>query len=541
MNRRGLRLVTAVTVLALAALACGGGGAGERPTVTISSPPNGMVVTVGQEVQIISMAAAEAGVERVELAVNGEVVRSDMPPEGNPTSFSMAQPWTPLAEGEVTVVVVAYDTSGAASEPAVITLQVQAGTGAVTEEPGPTPTAMPDVMGEGGCTLNASYVADVTIPDDTELAPGTSFVKTWRLRNSGSCDWEDGFELIFVSGEPMGGPVSVVVPATAAGSMVDVSVNLVAPGSPGTYRGNWRMRSDTGTVFGTQVYVQIVVPEPATSTPNPTDTPGPTDTASPPSPTFAPVTFAPLPMTYVFVLRSVEEVGNQTTLSPGEVDYVTASCPANSIVVSGGYATNSDVLVYTQLMDGNGWRVAAKNNSTSHDRVLFAYANCLSGTGGSVTQVVDQVTVASNAVGHPVAACPQGSVVTGGGWATNPNGTLRVYNSTQNGNDWQVYVENVGGTAELANAYAICLSGVSGTTNLVLEQDTVPAGGTLGVVATCEGSDLAVGGGFAVTPDSIVYNSSLWSSENHQWIVYSRNPSGSTQLMNSYAVCLSYH
>ena len=285
MNRakHAREVVIAIVVLALAVLACGGGGAGEGPTVTISSPPSGTVVAVGQETQIVSMSAADAGVERVELSINGQVVRTDAPPEGNPTSFSVAQPWTPLAEGEVTVAVVAYDTSGAASEPAMITLQVRAGVGEVTVEPGPTPTPEPDVAGEGGCTLNASYVADVTIPDDTELAPGTSFVKTWRLRNSGTCDWGEGFTLVFVSGDQMGGPASVQVPATAAGSTVDVNVNLVAPGSPGTYRGNWRMRSDTGTVFGTQVYVQIVVPAPATSTPEPTNTPEPTEEPSGPS------------------------------------------------------------------------------------------------------------------------------------------------------------------------------------------------------------------------------------------------------------------
>ena len=52
-----------------------------------------------------------------------------------------------------------------------------------------TATPVPDVSGPGGCTLNASYVADVTVPDNTKYAPGKTFTKVWRLRNSGTCTW----------------------------------------------------------------------------------------------------------------------------------------------------------------------------------------------------------------------------------------------------------------------------------------------------------------------------------------------------------------
>src|SRR5690606_3738857 len=38
----------------------------------------------------------------------------------------------------------------------------------------------------------ASFVADVTIPDNTNIAVSKAFTKTWRLRNSGSCTWTSG-------------------------------------------------------------------------------------------------------------------------------------------------------------------------------------------------------------------------------------------------------------------------------------------------------------------------------------------------------------
>jgi hypothetical protein len=286
-KRERLRgIAAAIICLTAAILACGPGpGDGTGPSVTITSPASGTGVAVGEEVQIVSTVAADAGVDRVELAINGQVVRTDTPPEGNPTTFSVAQPWTPVAEGQVNVSVTAYDTEGTASEPATITLEVGAAVGEEpteesTAEPGPSPTPEEDIEGPGGCSLNAAYVADVTVPDDTEMDPNEDFTKTWRVRNSGTCNWNADFRLVFVSGDQMGAPASVSVPATAAGATVDVSIEMTAPNDPGTYRSNWKMQSDEGTVFGSQVYVRIVVPEPATATPTeePTEEPeGPTN------------------------------------------------------------------------------------------------------------------------------------------------------------------------------------------------------------------------------------------------------------------------
>jgi hypothetical protein len=289
MKNRNWRTIALATVfLVVAVLACGPTSGEEEGalSVVITAPGSGASVTVGQEVQISSTATAGAGVARVELSINGQVVRSDAPPSGSPTSFPVSQPWTPAAAGDVTVSVVAYDVDEAASEPATITLRVVAGVGEMTPGPEGSPTPVPDEEGEGGCTLNAAFAADVTVPDNTEMSPGETFVKTWRIRNSGTCDWGAGFTLVFVGGEQMGAPSSVPVPATAAGSTVDVSVNMAAPSDYGTYRGNWRVQSDTGTAFGSSVYVQIVVPAPATATPTEEPTPMPTEE---PTPTEAPV------------------------------------------------------------------------------------------------------------------------------------------------------------------------------------------------------------------------------------------------------------
>src|SRR5271157_1067465 len=50
----------------------------------------------------------------------------------------------------------------------------------------------------------AQFVADVTVPDGTTLAPGATFTKTWRLENIGNCTWTTSYALVFSSGSAMG-------------------------------------------------------------------------------------------------------------------------------------------------------------------------------------------------------------------------------------------------------------------------------------------------------------------------------------------------
>lgn len=119
------------------------------------------------------------------------------------------------------------------------------------------------------CVYRATYIADVTVPDDTVFAPGATFAKTWRLRNDGTCAWGPGKtvdSLAFIAGNVLGSPK--VVPLTAEigpGKTGDVTVMLTAPTAPSTYRSEWMLRRTDGTTFGlgatgrTPFYVQIIV------------------------------------------------------------------------------------------------------------------------------------------------------------------------------------------------------------------------------------------------------------------------------------------
>jgi len=85
--------------------------------------------------------------------------------------------------------------------------------------------------------LDASYVADVTVPDNQQFDNKEAFVKTWRVRNTGTCDWPEDTVIAFSEGSQMGAPESVQVGALGSGAETDVSVDMEAPADAGRYSG----------------------------------------------------------------------------------------------------------------------------------------------------------------------------------------------------------------------------------------------------------------------------------------------------------------
>ena len=111
----------------------------------------------------------------------------------------------------------------------------------------------------------ASFVSDVTIPDGSYIAPGAAFTKTWRIRNNGTTTWTTNYRLVFVSGTQMSAQNSVNLPYNVGpGQTVDISVQMTAPTTSGSYKSSWMLVNESGTQFGvgtncqTAVYALIV-------------------------------------------------------------------------------------------------------------------------------------------------------------------------------------------------------------------------------------------------------------------------------------------
>jgi hypothetical protein len=185
-------------------------------------------------------------------------------------------------------------------------------------------------------------------------------------------------------------------------------------------------------------------------------------------------------------------------------------------------------------MQGNGWESAAKNNSGS-SQLLNAYAICASNISGTVSQVFSQVSVAGNATGQATVSCPSGTTLTGGGYAANSN--LQVYSDSMQGNGWESAAKNISGSAQLLNAYAMCYNGAGASSSFVLKQVSVGAGTNGNAKADCPSGTLATGGGYASNIGAIVFTT---SQEGNSWHSYVTNTTGSTQLLNSYAICTDF-
>lgn len=181
----------------------------------------------------------------------------------------------PLATAAAETVAVRLTEAASSTDPPSADTPVKTNTPTIIETA--TQVSSATSVATEDCENKATFVSDVTIPDDTNIPSGEDFNKTWRIRNNGTCTWNPEYDLIFDSGNIMSGPATVPIPAVVTpGESVDLSVSLQAPASSGTYKGNWKLRTPQGLIFGIgsnadkPFFVQIVVgptptPKPSTA------------------------------------------------------------------------------------------------------------------------------------------------------------------------------------------------------------------------------------------------------------------------------------
>jgi len=146
-----------------------------------------------------------------------------------------------------------------------------------TPTPAPTSTPAPPPS----CLDNLTFVGHVdgvgSPQNPIVVGPGQAFTKGWQVQNSGTCNWDGSYRVVYVDGNDpassMGGQPTPVEGQVTPGQAYDVRVNLIAPLRPGTYLGIWQMENGQGQAFGQRLQVTIQVPAPVTATPAPTSTP----------------------------------------------------------------------------------------------------------------------------------------------------------------------------------------------------------------------------------------------------------------------------
>jgi hypothetical protein len=132
------------SVLLAGVLACQM-GSGAPPTAEITFPPTGRQVQVGAVVPIHSVSRDDRGLSRVELWSGGQVIDTTT---ATGATYAATQYWTASEVGVFNVGVRAVDSDGQPSEPAVISIQVVASAGEISqplpeapEAPAPPPSA----------------------------------------------------------------------------------------------------------------------------------------------------------------------------------------------------------------------------------------------------------------------------------------------------------------------------------------------------------------------------------------------------------------
>lgn len=95
---------------------------------------------------------------------------------------------------------------------------------------------------------DSQFEGDITYPDGTLVPPNSSFMKVWRLRNTGTIVWANRF-LARVNEESCQAPKAVAIPQTGPGETVDIAVPIRTPSRPGNCKIYWKMADEQGRML----------------------------------------------------------------------------------------------------------------------------------------------------------------------------------------------------------------------------------------------------------------------------------------------------
>ena len=126
----------------------------------------------------------------------------------------------------------------------------------------PTPTLTPTLALSPTAALcdNSAFVSDASVLDNTQMTAGQIFIKSWKVKNTGSCSWSTGYQIIHAYGEKLGSLPTALSTEVLPGGEAEISINLKAPLKTGTYGGYFRLANNNGIPFGTVLTVIIVIP-----------------------------------------------------------------------------------------------------------------------------------------------------------------------------------------------------------------------------------------------------------------------------------------
>lgn len=157
----------------------------------------------------------------------------------------------------------------------------------------------------------------------------------------------------------------------------------------------------------------------------------------------------------------------------------------------------------------------------------------------ATNQVIAGIVVPANSNGGVTATCPAGSIITGGGWASNGNGALDIVISRATGNGWAVSAINTSAVQQPLRAVAICLSDAHVLSTMVSQSVVVAPNSSNSVVAACPSGLLVSGGGFNKAGGVSGLNVGLEATiGSNDWLASARNVTPAAISLFAHAMCL---
>ncbi|MGE5250841.1 MAG: NBR1-Ig-like domain-containing protein [Bacteroidota bacterium] len=237
------RLLILLLLLPAVLNACGGAPASQPPSQV------DMVLTEGVKTMVASYFATQTAMAPAATATSLPTLppTAAFTPLGFPNGSPVASPTRPLLLSTPTFAYI---------PPVTIT--------------GTLPTALTN-SGGFDCN-NLAFIADVNYPPGTAVQPHENFTKTWKVANTGTCQWLYVYRLLFVSGTDFDAPSVNLGRIVEPNHWAEISINLDAPGADGTYSAYWRLSDGDGHMFGATLGVTIQVGGSGggRETPNPT-------------------------------------------------------------------------------------------------------------------------------------------------------------------------------------------------------------------------------------------------------------------------------
>ena len=224
---------------------------------------------------------------------------------------------------------------------------------------------------------------------------------------------------------------------------------------------------------------------------------------------------SPTPATIPSGSPFIDQASDSTTVPVGQSATAIASCPSDSLLVGGGFASAAGIQITKTEPDPSVWLVAGLN-MTSGDLPLTAYAYCLHNSTGSMRVESAEAPVS----GAPRAICQSGEILTGGGYSFD-TGTLDVYITTPNGDPipygWTVNAHNHQDADQTITDYALCLANSGLTAALVRDAIAfAPGTGLLSFSMACPVGAVMASGGYEGTG---AYTSRVSADDPSVWEV----------------------